>query len=324
MRNVKLLSRGTVVVGAVACLALAGCSSEEDSQTEPTLTQVSEADEAESGDESDAELEDVDPDDFVSNDLISFDYVTGESGKGMCLISGYTDDEEDPFSSVTCTGEPPEDAPNVEVPPHLKERPSGISIDARGVLYTRWDNPPPAPGSLEPGQRVTVDDASCEMSDSRVLSCAVSDSRLKISGDEREVSVVGDRQDSDTYAGDDESGGGVGENGDDDDADDNDSQILEHYEDSTDPVEPGTTCGAATGNTLVEVREGSVSCVEAQEIIDEYRDRRESEGGGNTLAMEVDDWNCSSPTAGRSHELQAAEVCDGPEGRRIATPAATR
>ncbi|MGO1949787.1 MAG: hypothetical protein ACTH1D_09140, partial [Mycobacteriaceae bacterium] len=70
-------------------------------------------------------------------------------------------------------------------------------------------------------------------------------------------------------------------------------QTSEDYAEDDEPVAPGTMCGAASGDTLVEVREGSVSCLEAQEIIDEYEDRRESEGGGNTLAMTVGDWDCS-------------------------------
>jgi hypothetical protein len=63
-------------------------------------------------------------------------------------------------------------------------------------------------------------------------------------------------------------------------------------------------------------------------VIDEYRDRRMSEGGGNTLAMQVGEWNCSSPTAMTGQELgeeifngtgPVAMVCDNPDGTRIAT-----
>jgi hypothetical protein len=326
VRNVKLLSRGIVVVGAVACLTLAGCSSEEDSQTEPTLTQVNEVAESDSESEpqdgdgaaevDDTDVEEIDPATFRDRDSYLFDYSTGGEVVGLCIF-----DEEE----VTCTGTPPDDAPDIEVPPFPEGRPTAATIDEDGVTYTMVEGVPPAPAELSPGQSVTFGDVSCEMSDGPELHCEVGESSLTISGDDRDMVAVGDLQDSEDYAGDEDEDGDdneVDEN--DDDADDNDSQIREHYEDSADPVEPGTTCGAATGNTLVEVREGSVSCVEAQEIIDEYRDRRESEGGGNTLAMEVDDWNCSSPTAGRSHELQAAEVCDGPEGRRIATPAGSR
>ncbi|MGO3362387.1 MAG: hypothetical protein ACTIL2_08090 [Corynebacterium sp.] len=101
-------------------------------------------------------------------------------------------------------------------------------------------------------------------------------------------------------------------------------QTSEDYAEDDEPVAPGTMCGAASGDTLVEVREGSVSCLEAQEIIDEYEDRRESEGGGNTLAMTVGDWDCSSPTAGRSAELEAGGICYGPDDGVIATPLPTR
>ncbi|MEJ6548848.1 hypothetical protein PQI66_04755 [Corynebacterium sp. USCH3] len=89
----------------------------------------------------------------------------------------------------------------------------------------------------------------------------------------------------------------------------------------TDELVSGTTCGAASGNTLVEVREGAVSCLDAQAVVDEYHARRDSEGGGNTLSMTVGEWNCSTPTAGRSAQLQAAEICYGPDDVVIATPA---
>jgi hypothetical protein len=91
----------------------------------------------------------------------------------------------------------------------------------------------------------------------------------------------------------------------------------------------GAWCGVAhPEETSVYVHEGSVGCLTAENVIDEYRDRRMSEGGGNTLAMQVGEWNCSSPTAMTGQELgeeifngtgPVAMVCDNPDGTRIAT-----
>ena len=60
-------------------------------------------------------------------------------------------------------------------------------------------------------------------------------------------------------------------------------------------------------------------------MIEDYCEHRDSEGGGNTLMMQVGEWNCSIPSAGRIQELNeetfngmasVATVCDSPESMR--------
>lgn len=245
------------------------------------------------------DVEEIDPSVFDRDGNHLFSYSTGDTGSGTCLFNG------GPEASVTCTGTAPDDAPDVEVPPFDRQRPGATTIDTDGVTYSIFEGVPPAPASLDPGQRVSFDaegSGSCEMGEDVVLDCAVGGSTLTISGDDSTIEVDAELQDSENHVSD--SPGGI-------DGD--------YTEDDT-PVSAGTMCGAASGNTLVQVREGSVSCPEAQRIIDDYRDRRESEGGGNTLAVTVDGWLCSSPTAVRSAELDAGEVCDSPDGVRITTP----
>lgn len=285
----------TLSVATAGVFLIAGCSSGDEDAPTPTFAEQA------------AGVEDVDPAAFERSGTTSFDYRTGDEGTGTCIV----DDE----AAVTCTGEVPDDAPDIEVPPFERQRPGAARITTDGVTYTMVEGAPPAPAALEPGQRLTVGDASCEMSEDAELSCSVGETTLDISGDDSTMTLTGDVLDHEYHVSASETP---------------ETPVTEtperpagvdgDYSDTDEPVAAGTMCGAASGNTLVKVREGSVSCLDAQAVVDDYRERRDSEGGGNTLAMRVGEWDCSSPTAGRAADLDAGEICYGPDDVVIATP----
>lgn len=277
---------------------IAGCSSGDEDAPAPTFAEQA------------ASAEDVDPAAFERNGTTSFDYRIGGEGTGTCIV----DDE----AAVTCTGEVPDDAPDIEVPPFERQRPGAARITTDGITYTMVEGAPPAPAALEPGQRLTVGDASCEMSEDAELSCSVGETTMDISGDDSTMTLTGDLLDHEYHVSASEtpetSVTSVTE------TPERPAGVDGDYSDTDEPVAAGTMCGAASGNTLVKVREGSVSCPDAQAVVDDYRERRDSEGGGNTLAMRVGEWDCSSPTAGRAADLDAGEICYGPDDVVIATP----
>lgn len=311
----RIRVRAGVLAGVTAtALVAAGCTSGQDDLAEPSFAPATDA-ATENATENAAGLgdgvEEVDPATFDLRGSTVFDYRTGDDGTGICLIAGDTDGAD---ATVTCTGNTPDDAPDIEIPPFDQQRPGSVTISDEGYHYTTVEGVPPAPAALEPGQRVTMDSASCQMEQDSELNCTVGDTSLTVSGDDREMTLTGELLDHENHV----------DGADGAEADDGDDVLRGRggdYSETDEPVSAGTMCGAASGNTLVQVREGSVSCLEAQEVIDDYRDRRTSEGGGNTLAMAVGDWDCSTPSAMRSQELDAAETCSGPDGEVIATPA---
>lgn len=64
------------------------------------------------------------------------------------------------------------------------------------------------------------------------------------------------------------------------------------------------------GHRLAQVEKGEMTCEEAMEVLDEYDAVKDSEGQGNTLAVSIGEWNCSSPSYARSQQLQASTVCE--------------
>lgn len=295
----------TLSVTVAGFLLIAGCSSGEEDLPDPTF-----AEQASTTAADDDEFEDVDPDGFMLDGRVVFDNRTGDEGTGVCLIGT----DENDGDAVTCTGTAPGGAPDIEVPPFRPQRPGAVTITAEGITYTMVEGVRPAPGKLEPGQRITEGDASCEMSDDSELNCTVGETSLTLSGDDRTMALTGEVLDHEYHLDPDASSPTAGQ-------DDAPAGIDGDYSETDEPVSAGTTCGAASGRTLVEVREGAVSCLEAQRVIDDYRERRYAEGGGNSLAMMLGEWDCSSPTAGRAAQLDAAEICHGPDDTVIATPA---
>lgn len=287
-----------------ALLALTACSSDSDNEDtsapEPTMTTVETT--------SASDVTDVDPEAFEIDGRYVFDVPMGDDTTSLCIMVD---------SSVTCTGKPPEDAPDIEISPFPVQRPGAVSLDGDGLTWTMVEGVPPAPGKLEPSQRISDGDVTCETDASGSLDCVNGDNGFAINYEDAAISVrgtvmvteVAEPTSPQTSSAD----GGV-------DGD---------YRSTDEPVEAGTWCGVAEPDeTEVYVHEGSVGCLTAQGVIEDYEDRRDSEGGGNTMAMHVGEWNCSMPTARRSGQLSeeifngttnVATVCDNPDGTRIVT-----
>lgn len=86
------------------------------------------------------------------------------------------------------------------------------------------------------------------------------------------------------------------------------------YTEGTAPVAPGTSCGAATGDIVVEVRAGSISCTEALAVMKGYLALPPGDFG-NANIRQYEGWQCASPTTARSAELGYSSQCikDGTE-----------
>ena len=302
MRKIAALTSSLLVSVAV----LAGCGSESDpeagdgapSMTTEQLTPTSTASEENS-------FKDVDPATFANRSSHVFSFETAAGGEGMCVFTKEV---------ATCTGKAAEDVPDVEVPPFPASRPGAATVSADGIRYTMVEGVPPAKAALATQERVKFGEVTCEMSEDSDLTCSVGENALHVSGANPDLATTGTvivtapKATQSTSKSTSASSPATTTNLDGD------------YSENDEPVAPGTMCGAASGNTLVKVESGAVSCLEAQSIIDEYTAGRRESGGGNSLAMMVQGWSCSSPTAGRARETGASIICDGPGGEHITAP----
>ncbi|CAM5274197.1 Secreted protein OS=Corynebacterium variabile OX=1727 GN=CVA01_15940 PE=4 SV=1 [Corynebacterium variabile] len=300
----KLLLTG-VLLGS-ALLVLSACSSDSDDGDAVSSETVSTA-----GTTAPA-VTDVNPASFEMDGRYVFDVPMGDGTTSLCVMAD---------SSITCSGKAPEDAPDITVEPFPTQPPGAITLDEDGLTWYMLEGVPPAPGKLEHSQRITHGGITCETDAEGTLDCALGDNGFTINHEDAAISLRGTvRVTAEAEAPEAEASstkptavdGGV-------DGD---------YSSTDEPMGEGTWCGVAhPEETEAYVHKGSVGCLTAQEVIAEYRDRRMSEGGGNTLAMQVGEWNCSSPTAMSSQELSeeifngtipVATVCDNPDGTRIA------
>lgn len=301
-----------VLLGS-ALLALSACSSvsEDGDAASPRSTETT-------------TTETVAPD-VTDVDLMSFEMdghyvfnVSRDDGTATLCVMG--------DGSITCSGKAPEDAPDVTITPFPAQPPGAIILDKDGLTWYLLEGVPPAPGSLEPSQRISDGGITCETDAEGSLDCSLGDNGFTIGHEDGAISLRGTvRVTAEAEAPEAEEAGesestkptAV------------DSGVDGDYSSTDEPMGAGTWCGVThPEETSVYVHEGSVGCLTAENVIDEYRDRRMSEGGGNTLAMQVGEWNCSSPTAMTGQELgeeifngtgPVAMVCDNPDGTRIAT-----
>ena len=254
---------------------------------------------ATSASDEDGAFKDVDPAIFANRSSHVFSFATTAGGEGMCLFT-----EE----VATCTGEAANDVPDVEVPPFPASRPGAATVSADGIRYTMVEGVPPAEAALGTQERVKFGEVTCEMSEKSDITCSVGKNALHVSGANPDLTTSGTvivteptvARSTSTPA--------------------SETNLDGDYSEDDEPVAPGTMCGAASGNTLVKVESGTVSCLDAQSIIDEYKATRQESGGGNSLAMMVQGWSCSSLTAGRAQETGASIICDGPGGEHITAP----
>ncbi len=303
----------TVVLLGSALLVLSACSSDSDDgdaasprSTETTTTETAAPD-----------VTDVDPASFEMDGRYVFTVSRDDDTATLCVMGD---------GSITCSGKAPEDAPDVTITPFPTQPPSAIILDEDGLTWYMLEGIPPAPGKLGPSQRISDGGVTCETDAEGSLDCARGDNGFTVDHKDGAISLRGTvRVTAEAGAPETEEAG--------------ESQSTKptavdggvdgDYRSTNEPAAAGTWCGVAhPEETSVYVHEGSVGCLTAENVIDEYRDRRMSEGGGNTLAMQVGEWNCSSPTAMTGQELgqeifngtgPVAMVCDNPDGTRIAT-----
>uniref|UniRef100_UPI0024569FA1 hypothetical protein n=1 Tax=Nocardia farcinica TaxID=37329 RepID=UPI0024569FA1 len=79
--------------------------------------------------------------------------------------------------------------------------------------------------------------------------------------------------------------------------------------DTTEIVGPGTACGAATGDIIVKVEAGTISCAEALATITKYRALPPDPTAGNTNNHTFDGWQCMSQTAAMAADLGYSTSC---------------
>lgn len=315
--NRKYLTLTGVLLGS-ALLVLSACSSDEEYAPSPEFTEASSISVTTTAA---PDVTDVDLASFEMEGRYVFDVPMGNDTTTLCIMGD---------GSVTCTGNAPEDVPDVEIAPFPAQSPGAVALDGDGLTWTMVEGIPPAPGKLEPSQRISDGDVSCETDESGSLDCSLGDNGFAINYEDAAISVRGAVQGTESAE---------AEFSETDEAEESDEPLSRptasnggvdgDYRSTDEEVGPETWCGVAEPDeTEVYIDEGSVGCLTAQGVIDEYRERRDSEGGGNSLMMQVGEWNCSIPSAGRSQELSeeifsgmtdVATVCDNPDGTRIVT-----
>lgn len=229
--------------------------------------------------------EPVDPAAFaMEGGYHQFLFTTGGDRRGVCTASS---------GGVSCTGRPPSGLPRQPGLPF--ENTSAVSIDASGVHATVIEGLPPTDAWLRAGQRVDFGEASCSQPAKTYLVCTYRGTTMIVRGGDQAISVDGPRTSTprSTAA----SAGAAGS----DDA--------------------GTWCGTVTDyrgrRVRIGVATGTADCATAKDIMGRYLAMTPDGAHGNTFAMEIDGWECSSPTAARARELGYDAVCDGPDGSRI-------
>ncbi|MDN5723410.1 MAG: hypothetical protein L0J74_00155 [Corynebacterium sp.] len=162
-----------------ALLALSACSAGSDdegtSAPEATMTPAETTSAA-------PDVTEVDPASFEMDGRYVFDVPMGDDTTTLCIMVD---------GAVTCTGKAPEDAPDIEIPPFPVQRPGAVSLDDEGLTWTMVEGVPPAPGKLEPSQRISDGDVTCETDESGSLDCANGDHGFAINYEDAAISVRG-------------------------------------------------------------------------------------------------------------------------------------
>ena len=213
-------------------------------------------------------------------------------------------------SGVTCTVAFPPGTPHVSNPPFVGE-PNAIQIiPGEGWRPTISESGPPIDPELAPGTRIRVGDTQCTTLQDNGFDCQILDTgfrfhdgvlttRGKAATPLAGAQKTTPRSDSEPEVG----------------------APMENYDGS--PLSPpGTICGAATGDVIVEIREGTISCDDAVATINYYRGLPADPMSGNTKNLAFGDgWRCMSPTAVMSEDLGYGSSCrKQPDGIHIVTP----
>ncbi len=308
----------TCLTSVAAMMALVGCDGDDSSEANTSSAEgtavASEATASESASSatSTAEAEEkskdakiklntegmreLSPERFSNNG--SWDFIVEIDGvRSACFI----------YTGATCIGEAPDSVPDIEVPPFPKMRPSAISLGKEGLVYTMVEGRPPAKEELKTGDFFSYGDVRCGKPDDSTVICESENAAFAIEGKDRKIRTMGKVFDSWEEA-----------------AGPTPTNVVpsDDYEGRDHLIQKAPMlCGAATGQRLAEIVKGEMSCKEAIEILDRYNAVMHQEGGGNTLAVQLGDWGCNSPTAARSQEIGASSVCENvSRGLRVHDP----
>ena len=299
----KATTKATVATAllAAAGLLLASCADDADSQTEagPASAEASQSNEDEpspTSEEQPRQLDDVDPATFEIAGNHMFRYVLdGESGE--CSISE---------RGAMCMGTAGDDIPEVQVPPFPQRPASAVSVGVDGTEYLIFEGGPPAPATLEAGQRVSVGDSTCSVPDDSTLTCEYGGDSFTLDGADALISTSAEPVGRYFVGG---AGGAGGEAG------------GASTPGSTGKRVAGESCGTSRSSEFpgfdgknVEVRKGPVDCGEAMGILDEYLDTPTDAHHGNANIRQYGDWNCAMPSYGSAQESGFSLTCSGPDG----------
>ncbi|MFE4501501.1 hypothetical protein ACFRFQ_16710 [Rhodococcus sp. NPDC056743] len=183
--------------------------------------------------------------------------------------------------------------------PPFEGAPNAIALEQSGTVPTIVEGGPPGTRVLPPGSRLTIRDAQCSALVGGGVDCENGGAGFRFVAGEltrrgpeltpsKPVTVAATTAEATT-------GAALG-------------APMGVYTDGTDPVEPGTVCGAATGRRVVKVVAGSISCSDAIAVMDAYVALPPGDyGNANIRAFEG--WSCASPTAARSAELGYGMSC---------------
>ncbi len=240
------------------------------------------------------ELSDVDPSTFEIAGNHIFRYVLdGESGE--CSISE---------RGAMCMGTAGDDIPDVQVPPFQPMAASAVSVGVDGTDYLIFEGTPPAPATLEAGQRVTVGDSTCFVPDESTLTCEYDRASFTLEGADALISTS-DEPVGHYFVGGSEAGVRA------DDAASSGGGTMKNA---------GESCGTASSTVFpgfdgrnVEVREGPVDCDEAMDVLDEYLATPTDAHHGNANIRQYGDWHCAMPTYGSSQQSGFSLHCGGPD-----------
>jgi|GEM_PF-3884104 len=245
----------------------------------------------------------VDPAQLTSGGYNVVGFRTGPERRGMCYFS------ED---FVNCTGTAAPQIADIAVGP-FTGRPGGIALTSQGqARYSLFEGIPPPQVDLASGEYFTFGEITCAAVDTRTFGCATEAAGFQITGDDARIDVLYGPWSVDRSAADETTGPSSGTAP----ADRGDAGAADPV------VEAGTVCAPdRVLDSPARIDHGAVSCSQAREVLAQYLQIRDSEGGGNTLSADVGaDWHCSSPTFARSQELDAAVTCSDRSGVRIAVP----
>ncbi|WP_290292028.1 hypothetical protein [Corynebacterium hansenii] len=243
------------------------------------------------------EIIDVDASAFAIGGGHVFRYVLdGESGE--CSIGE---------RGAMCMGTAGDDIPEVEVPPFPRKPASAVSVGVDGTEYLVFEGVPPAPETLQAGQRVKVGKSVCSVPDESTLTCEYDGASFTLRGADALISTS-EKPVGRYFVGD---SGKAGESG-------------KKKSGAQKMSATGDSCGTARSSEFpgfdgmnVEVKQGPVDCGKAMEVLGEYLDTPTDADHGNANIRQYGDWSCAMPTHGSAQRSGYSLTCGGSDGTAI-------